>query len=578
VTGLFNHFAAVQSHELVVDLFAGGGGASSGIEAALGRPVDIAVNHSAAAIAVHTTNHPRTRHHQESVWNVDPRTATGGRRVGLLWASPDCTHFSRAKGGKPRSKKKRSLACAVTRWAKAVRPRVIVVENVAEFEHWGPLLADDKPCPKRKGKSFRAWVAKLRRYGYAVDWRLLVAADFGAPTTRKRLFVIARCDGVPIRWPEPSHGPGRAQPWRTAAECIDWSIPCPSIFERKKPLKPATERRIAAGLKRYVFESAAPFIVPVCHTRAGDRTHGADEPLPVVTTARGGELALVAPVLTKYHGGARGETRGQDAREPLRTIDTENRFGLAVPFLAPVTHHGDARTHSVEEPFRTVTAANRGELSLMVPTLVQTGYGEREGQAPRALDIEAPLGTVVASAQKHGLVAAFLTKHYGKGVYRADLDAPLGTVTAREHFTASTVFLSKLYGTSTGSDVREPVPTVTAGGGKGGGHLAAVRAFLVKYYGTGEGQDARDPLHTITAKARFGLVTVDGEEYQIVDIGFRMLKPKELERAMAFRPDYDMSAARTQSAWIDLVGNSVCPPVAEAIVRANCLGDLAEAA
>lgn len=453
---------------LVIDNFAGGGGASTGIEAALGRPIDIAINHSPQAIAMHKANHPETLHLCEDVWQVDPVAVCAGRPVKLAWFSPDCTHFSRAKGGKPRSKKTRALAWVVVRWARAVKPAVIMLENVEEFLTWGPLGADGKPDARRAGRTFRLWAGKLRKLGYEVQWRSLVAADFGAPTTRRRLFLIARCDGRPIVWPTPTHGRGRAQPWRTAAEIIDWSIPCPSIFGRKKPLAEATQRRIAAGLRRFVIESAQPFIVPM-------RT---------VTTSKRGEFALVTPYLMTNTSGHPGRA-----------------LGAPVPTVTTGDHH-----------------------YLMAPTLVQTGYGERAGQRPRALDIEHPLGTVV-SGGKHALVAAFLAKHYGTshggphpGV---PVDAALGTVTARDHHSVVEV-------------------------------------------------------HTVTTKARFGLVTIAGEDYAIADIGMRMLSPRELFNAQGFPGDYRIDIdfegkPLTKTAQIELAGNSVCPDAAEALVRENAL-------
>lgn len=482
----------MRARGLIVDLFAGGGGASTGIFAALGRHPDIAINHSAAAIAMHTANHPTTKHYQEDIWEVDPRKAVGRRKVALLWASPDCRHFSRAKGGVPVSKGVRSLAWVIVRWAAATRPDRIVVENVPEFVTWGPLAEDGRPCPVRVGQTFGEFVEQLRLLGYAVEWRTMVAADYGAPTTRKRLFLVARCDGQPIVWPEPTHGKGRALPWRTAAEIIDWSQPCPSIFGRKKPLAEATLRRIAAGVWRYVINAARPFIVPV-------------------------------------------------------------------------THVGGDRVHSIDEPLRTVTSANRGELSLIAPTLIQTSYGEREGQAPRVLDLHQPLGTVVAGGQKHGLVAALLTKHYG-GVVGHEVTRPIGTVTAQDHHALTVAHLSKFYGTSTGSDMREPVPTVTATGQ----HIAEVRAFLITYYGQGGPTTLRDPLDTVTTRDRFGLVTVDGQDYAIADIGMRMLQPHELFAAQGFPRSYDLlGGTLTKTQQIALAGNSVCPPLAESIVRAQ---------
>lgn len=495
-------FRARFEGELVVDNFAGGGGASTGIEAALGRPVDLAINHDPIAIAMHRANHPETRHFCENITEVDPREAAAGRPVGLAWFSPDCTHFSRAKGTKPRKKEIRGLAWVVIRWAKTVRPRVIVLENVEEFQTWGPLLENGRPDKARAGETFDAWTRALAGLGYEIEFRSLVAADYGTPTTRKRLFLIARCDRQPIVWPDATHhqdrGPRR---WRPAAEVIDWSLPCPSIFERKRPLKPATLRRIAAGIRRYVVETASPFII------------------------------------SHY---------GQSVGRPLRA------------------------------PVPTITAGGGGHHGIVIPTLIQTGYGERPGQSPRVLDLEAPLGTVVAGGAKHGLVAAFLSKHY-TGVVGQEVDRTLGTVTAKDHHALTAAFLTKYYGTSTGADVRTPLPTVTAGGGRGGGHLAEVRAFLVKYYGAAAGQQQGlfGPLHTVTTKARFGLVMVHGQAYQIADIGMRMLQPHELFAAQGFPGDYEIRPRRpdgkriTKTQQIALAGNSVCPPIAHHLVNAN---------
>jgi DNA (cytosine-5)-methyltransferase 1 len=360
-------FLLPLSDELVVDLFAGGGGASTGIEAAIGRHVDIAVNHDPEAVSLHQANHPQTEHHVSNVWEVDPRVVTGGRRIGLLWASPDCTYHSKARGGKPhrdrnKARRRRGLASIVVKWVRQLQPtgqhpRVISLENVEEFQHWGPLLEDGTPCPDRRGSSFLRWVAQLRNLGYAVEWRELRACDYGTPTIRKRLFMVARCDGQPIVWPAATHAAKPAKgsglkPWRTAADCIDWSLPCPSIFERERPLADATLRRIAHGVMRYVVNNPAPFIARIGHTGWGD----------------GGKVQPLA--------------------KPLTTVTT------------------------------------KAEHLLVSPTLVQTGYGERAGQAPRVPGLDKPLGTVVAGGAKHGLVAAFLTKHYG-GVVGHGLERPL---------------------------------------------------------------------------------------------------------------------------------------------------------
>ena len=463
-------FLLPLADELVVDNFAGGGGASTGIERAIGRPVDIAINHDPEAVAMHAANHPQTQHLCESVWDVNPREVCAGRPVGLAWFSPDCKHFSKAKGGKPVEKKIRGLAWVAVRWAATVQPRIICLENVEEFTTWGPLLQDGRPCPRQKGREFRVFVNALQRLGYTVDWRELRACDYGAPTSRKRLFLVARRDGQPIVWPAPTHAakPARGSgllPWRTAAECIDWGIPCPSIFERTRPLAEATLRRIAAGVQRYVIDAAQPFIVRIGHTGHGDA----------------------------------GKTRGID--EPLGTI------------------------------------TSKAEHLLAVPTLVQTGYGEREGQAPRVPGLGKPIGTLVAGGQKHALVAAFLAKHY-TGVVGSDLRHPIGTVTSVDHH-------------------------------------SLVHAFLVKFYGSG-GQWAGcgEPMHTLPTKDRMGLVTVAGEQYRIADIGMRMLQPRELARAQGFGDDYLLEAphlGRTlpKHAQVRMIGNSVCPPMAQALVAAN---------
>ena len=544
---LVSQFILPMARELIVDLFAGGGGASTGIELATGRHVDVAVNHDAEAISLHQANHPQTRHFCSDVFEVDPVTVTDGMPVGLLWASPDCKHFSKAKGGKPVSKKIRSLAWVVVKWAKAVRPRVICLENVEEFQTWGPLADDGRPCPLRKGQTFRQWKQQLQELGYTVEHRELRACDYGAPTIRKRLFLVARCDGQPIVWPTPTHAqpdkagkvPAGLQPWRTAADCIDWSIPAPSIFERSKPLADATCRRIAKGVMRYVVDAAQPFMV-------------------------------------QYYSAKRpGDDRTAGLAAPLPTQTTENRFGL------------------------------------VVPTLIQTGYGERLGQAPRVPGLEKPLGTVVAG-QKHALVSAFLAKHY-TGVVGSSLTAPLGTATTVDHHslvaanlvhmghgegacgtkrfshgvrdvaqplntvTASgaaaglvTSHMVKLRGDNVGAATTEPVHTVSAQGL----HHGEVRAFLTKYYGTDGNPEMLEPLHTVTTKDRFGLVTIKGEAYAIVDIGLRMLAPRELYRAQGFPESYviDRGAAGepiTKTAQVRMCGNSVCPPLARALVSCN---------
>lgn len=392
--------------ELVVDNFAGGGGASTGIEAALGRPIDIAINHDPEAIAMHRANHPGTRHYCENVWEVDPVEACGGRPVGLAWFSPDCKHFSRAKGTALRDQKIRGLAWVVIRWARAVRPRVICLENVEEFQTWGPLDNGGQPVKAKAGLTFKVWLGKLKALGYRVEFRSLVAADYGTPTTRRRLFMVARCDGQPIAWPEPTHGRGRTQKWRPAADVIDWSLPCPSIFGRSKPLAEATLRRIASGVERFVLGAAQPFVMPLTHHGA-PRVHSVEEPVRTVTGAHRGELALVEPFLVRHghystktgaglrEGCGAGTFRGQQLGLPLATVCATNDKHLVVPFIAK--HYGGVVGHDARDTLGTVTAQDH-----------------------------------------HSLVEAFLIKYYGTGV-ASSAQLPLGTVTARDRFALVTV-------------------------------------------------------------------------------------------------------------------------------------------
>ena len=562
--------------ELFIDNFAGGGGASTGISQAIGHSVDIAINHDPSAIAMHHANHPNTKHYCESVWDVDPVEATGSQPVALCWLSPDCKHFSKAKGGKPREKKIRGLAWVAIRWAHKVHPRVIILENVEEFKTWGPLLVDGQPDPIRKGETFGRFVAALRRQGYAVDWRELRACDYGAPTIRKRFFLIARCDGRPIVWPEPTHGEpnslavqsGRLLPWRTAAEIIDWSIPCPSIFDRPRPLAENTLRRIARGLKKFVLDNPRPFLVQINHVGDGFRGQATDEPLQTVTAKNG--YGIVEPHLIKFQQNSTGQT----LNEPIHTVMAgATRFGLVAPYVARIAQTGfggDNMAYSAETPLTTIVS--KAEHLLVTPTLIQMGYGEHEGQQPRVLDLARPVGTVTAGGNKFALAAAFLAKHFG-GNYDgpgADMGDPAPTVTTVDHNALVTSHMIKLYGTTTGQPITEPLHTITGGGQ----HLGEVRAFLLKYYGTGEGQPCNDPLGTVTSKDHFGLVMIHGEPWQIVDIGMRMLEPHELFAAQGFPADYiiahdDTGKPMSKSAQVARCGNAVCPPLAEALVRAN---------
>ncbi|MEV5021396.1 DNA cytosine methyltransferase [Sphingobium sp. LMA1-1-1.1] len=547
-----------------VDNFAGGGGASTGLEQA-GFPVHVAINHDPEAVAMHAANHPAARHHCQSVWSIDPLEAVTfadgdglvrAHAVRVAWFSPDCKHFSKAKGGKPVEKNIRDLAWVVHHWidrlGPALRPAIIMLENVEEFRTWGPLGDDGRPCPTRKGKTFNQWVAKLRRAGYRVQWKELRACDYGAPTSRKRLFLKARCDGRRISWPKPTHGKpgspavisGRLLPWRTAAEIIDWSIPCPSIFERARPLKDATCRRIAAGIMRYVINAPHPFIVPVCNSSwASGRAYAGDEPLRTITTAKGGEFAVVAP------------------------------------YFAPLTHHGSAeRVYGPEDPLPTVTGAHRGEIAVIAPHLMTM----RNSGKPYTAGDE-PNHTITAGGAHQYLVAAFMAQHNSmpRGGLHAGHDArsPVSTITGRgtqQQLVASHIV--KLRGTSKdGQATDTPLHTISAGGL----HHAEVRAFLVKYYGAAQhGQEMTEPLHAVTAKARFGLVTVTiaGEEYAIVDIGMRMLSPRELFLAQGFPADYIIDLEvngrpLTKTAQVRMCGNSVSPVMARALASVDFVND-----
>jgi DNA (cytosine-5)-methyltransferase 1 len=471
--------------ELIVDNFAGGGGASTGIEMATGYSVDIAINHDPEAIKMHKANHPNTRHYCEDVWQVDPVEACKGHPVGLAWFSPDCKHFSKAKGGKPKDKFIRGLAWVACRWAGLVRPRVIMLENVEEFKTWGPLNRGRHPIKNKQGKTFERFVQQLTDLGYKVQFKELVAADYGTPTMRKRFFMIARCDGQPIVWPDPTHAPagseavkaGLLKPYVGAYTQLDFSLPCPSIFDTSKeikekygiravrPLAPKTMERIARGLKKFVLENPEPFIIQ-CN-----------------------------------HG---GERRPNDIREPMPKITGKHGYGVVEPYMIPI------------------------------------GYGERDGQAPRVHDVEKPLPTIVGSG-----------KHYLCEPYMVQIGHTGFTADRRK-------------------DVREPLHTITTSAG----HFGEVRVFLIKYYGDATGQYIEKPLDTVTTKDRFGLVTIECVDYQIVDIGLRMLEPRELYGCQGFPDDYIIDHDYTgktypRSEQVRRCGNAVCPPIPAALVRAN---------
>ncbi|EDJ9088401.1 DNA cytosine methyltransferase [Salmonella enterica subsp. enterica] len=680
----------MRVREIIVDNFAGGGGASTGIEMAIGRSVDIAINHDPDAVAMHTTNHPDTLHYCESVYEVRPKVATAGHPVALAWFSPDCRHFSKAKGAKPVEKAIRGLAWVVLRWGLDVKPRVMKLENVEEFKTWGPLLAGEmRPDPSRAGETFEAFICMLttgiaadhpalaecceflnisldsedaarlvKGLGYVVEFRELRACDYGTPTIRKRFFMIMRCDGQPIVWPEPTHGDpkspmvqaGRLLPWHTAAECIDWSIPAPSIFGRKKALAENTLKRIARGIQRFVIDSASPFIVKCNHTSNKseyDCFRGQDlrEPLQTITKKHG--YAIAVPHLTKFRTGATGQaltepvptvTAGTSSRpggnghalgiveaaltpflagnggseyqakprpldKPAHTILKQSRACLVAPVIA--RQFGASVGHRADEPGATITAGGGGHSQLLTPALIQMGYGERPGQAPRVLQLDKPLRTVTAGGNKFAVASAFLAKHYG-GNYTGPgiaLDEPVHSVTTVDHHAVVAAHLMVNNTGHPGGSVDSPVHTVTTGN-----HHALITSSIIKMRGTNTGQPTDTPLQTVTAGGQHfgevkttlavteydedraqqtlaflrkycgeectGLVTIDGVTYRIVDIGMRMLQPHELYRAQGF-PDWyiidrDYRGKKyARDKQVARCGNAVPPQLAEALVRAN---------
>ncbi|PXW40596.1 DNA (cytosine-5)-methyltransferase 1 [Erwinia sp. AG740] len=632
--------------EIIVDNFAGGGGASTGIELAIGRSVDIAINHDPNAIAMHTTNHPDTLHYCESVFDVDPIAATAGRPVGLAWFSPDCTHHSKARGGKPVKREIRGLAWIVLRWALAVRPRVMMLENVEEFKTWGPLLTNDdgtqQPDLSRSGETFEAFCGMLsggvpadhpalaeaceflgieqssaqgqqlvHGLGYNVDYRELRACDYGAPTIRKRFFMVMRCDGKPVSWPEATHGDpkspavqaGKLKPWRTAAECIDWSIPCPSIFERSRPLAENTLKRIARGIQRFVLDNPTPFIVKCNHTTSKGvydcfRGQSLDEPLQTITKTHG--FAVVQPLLVGA-GGPVYQGKPRSVEQPMSTILKESHTALVTPFIARIGQTGfggNRMAYAAQDPLTTVTS--KAEHLLVAPVIARQ-FGASVGHGA-----DEPNGTITSGGGgKSQLVSAFLAKHFGGNYTGAgvamdepthtvtttdhhavvaahllvnntghpggSVDAPAHTITTGNHHALVTSNLIKMRGTNTGQPTNTPLQTVTAGGN----HFGEVRAFLLKYYGNDkEGVDINDPMHTVVSRDRFGLVTVEGIDYQIVDIGMRMLQPHELYAAQGFPAwyiiDQDYRGVKyAKDKQVARCGNAVPPPFSEALVRAN---------
>lgn len=569
--------------ELIVDNFAGGGGASTGIELATGYSVDIAINHDPEAIKMHKANHPNTKHYCENVWAVDPVKACKGHPVGLAWFSPDCKHFSKAKGGKPKDKNIRGLAWVALRWAGLVRPRIIMLENVEEFKTWGPLNRRHHPIRAKQGKTFERFVQQLRDLGYEVEFRELIAADYGAPTMRKRFFMVARCDGKSIVWPEPTHGPadseevkaGLKKPYVGAYTQLDFSLPCPSIFDTSeeikekygiravRPLAQKTMDRIARGLKKFVLDNPEPFIIQ-CNHGGERRPNDIREPMPTITGKHGYGIVEPYMVQCKYNNEA------QDVQKPIGTLTTVGSHLLVEPKLAPymgtnTTNHPGG---NCKDPIHTITTGN--QQCLISPTLIQY-HSETSKDGVRGQTIEDPIMTV-DSSNRYGLVTSFLHKYYDGGYKGAGetVENPLPTVTAWDHNSIVTANLIQMNNHCDGKDIRQPLPTITAGDG----HFGEVRAFLIKYYGQGTGQDIEKPLDTVTAQDRFGLVTINGTDYQIVDIGLRMLEPRELYGCQGFPDDYIIDHDYTgktypRSEQVRRCGNAVCPPIPAALVKAN---------
>lgn len=665
---------------MIIDSFAGGGGASTGIELALGRSPDIAINHSAKALALHAANHPETLHLDSNIWDVDPLAVTKGRHVGLLWASPDCKHFSKAKGGAPRDRNIRDLAWVVVRWAEFAKPDVICMENVEEFVTWGPVDNDGQPIKEFAGKTFDLWIGRLKKAGYKVQWRELRACDYGAPTIRKRWFLVARRDGRPIVWPKPTHGnptsaevrKGKLLPWVGADTCIDWSLPCPSIFDSApevmakhglraiRPLAGNTLARVARGMKRYVLEAERPFLVSLKGTARRDSAVSAPHP---TVLAGGGHSALIAPSLTRVNGGA----TGQDLRDPMATVTANSwikkpggaaPLGVVAPYLASIAHgdsggrreypladpmgtvtvggiqhaviapllatmrnsqkpwqRADEPAHTITaggagltviapvltyaqqggsnraatEPHHTICASRKEQNSLIAASMVQTGYGERPGQQPRALDVAAPLGTVVAGGAKHAPVAAFLAQQNGgprmEGHAGHDARDPLSTVAASgSHQTPVAAWFAKYYGTGDGARIDEPCHTVTVKDRMG--HMQAALAappFAPEHHALARAVADFLRAHDAWDGGEFVTLTIGAATYVVIDIGMRMLTPRELFRAQGFPADYVIEGIwegldTDSPTWrpfakdvqVSCCGNSVCPPLAEALVAANC--------
>lgn len=621
--------------EIIIDNFAGGGGASTGIELALGRPVTVAINHDPAAILMHKTNHPYTLHLQDSVWNIDPVEICAGRPVGLAWFSPDCKHFSKAKGAALVNKNIRGLAWIVLKWAGTVRPRVIMLENVEEFKTWGPVR-NGKPIKSKSGQTFEKWKEQLSNLGYKIEYRELVAADYGAPTTRKRFVLIARCDGQPIVWPQRTHAPadsedvksGKCKPWVSAAEIIDWSLPCPSIFETTeqikekyglkalRPLKPNTLRRISRGIDKFVIKSQKPFIIPVGYgEKKGQkpRVNSIAEPLgTIVSTVKHN---VVDPVLTPYALNHKFNNMPEDISKPLSAITAVNSHEIVGPVLSPLTMHNHTNaggTHisdpvntittagaqmlitphlskyfggvvgeSVENPMPTVTAIDHN--ALVAPSLIQY-HTEQSAKENRAYGFEAPIKTIDGSA-RYGIAAAHLTQYF-KGDHYHGPTEPLHTVTTEIREGVTLAHITEFKGTDIGQKADSPLRTITTSAGEFGAVYTRLEKISdnmdLKYW-----PQVREMLNVYCdywiADDEILILTINNVDYFISDIGLRMLTPKELYAAQGFPVDYIIEKdytgkPYTKSHQVARCGNAVCPPMAKALVKANlpeyCIIDL----
>lgn len=593
-------------NELIIDNFAGGGGASVGIELATGRPVDIAINHDADAIAMHSVNHPYTQHFQEDVFAINPEEVTGGRPVGIAWFSPDCKHFSRAKGNKPVEHKIRGLSWVIIKWAmSSVAPRCIFMENVEEIQTWGPLITDadgkSRPDPERSGETFKAFVGMLsdgvapdcpalaeaceflkiergsaeeqrliKGLGYKLEFRTIRACDLGAPTIRKRFYLVARNDGKPIVFPKATHGKGKGlKPYRTAAECIDWSIPCPSIFERKKPLVKNTLRRVARGLDKFVIKNPKPYILEM---NFDNPFQDVDRPMSTQTSAN--HHYLITPELVECSHKNGPGVHGVDA--PMNTQTGKACFAVETPFLTPIgygEHKKQApRVNSVNEPVSTVVSSCKQYLT--TPYLSKYFSGE----GAKASGASDPVPTVTAK-DHNSLVAANIVHYYGGADHASKSDAPIPTVTTlpRHYLCASN--LCVLRKNMDGKSLDEPMPTLTTSAG----HFAEIRTYLLPVDSTQDLYHWNEVRKLLNEYADYSIkeneiliIEIAGIPYFIGDIGMRMLKAEELKLAQGFPVDYIIDIERhigkkySEAKQIARLGNAVCPPVATALIRANC--------